>query len=156
MTNHISSDPDLVEIYLVSSSPVILYRKFRRNRTVQRLTQDHRAWELHARYNHFGLIEDKTIDDVVQTYIYLIALGLRPEQEARPFLQTIDAHHLNWTVPIARIMLEHPEPLVVTVPFELTSTNPQTNVEPESLLRIPNRRRAGPAFGWVWSTSGAH
>lgn len=84
------------EVYLVSNTPLYLYKRLRRLPAVQQLARATDAKELHAEYLRCAKAATREPDDVATAYACLIAITHKDPGEAVPVLRALDTADLDW------------------------------------------------------------
>jgi hypothetical protein len=91
------------EVYLVSNTPLYLFKKLRQLQAVQQLAQDADAKELFAEYLRRVEAEERTLDDVATAYACLVAITYKDPSEATSLLRSLDPAGLDWTTAIRNL-----------------------------------------------------
>ena len=93
-------DPQLIreirEVYLVSNTPLYLYKRLRQLEAVHHLASAVTGKDLLAEYLKRAKAKDRTPDDVAIAYACLVAITLRDLDEADPLLRSLESTSLNW------------------------------------------------------------
>jgi len=84
------------EAYLVSNTPLYLYKRLRRLAAVQYLASAVRKDEIAAEYSKRANVSNRSPDDVAIAYACLVALTHKDPSEAVPFLRSLDLGGLDW------------------------------------------------------------
>jgi hypothetical protein len=88
------------ETYIVSNTPLYLYKQLRRLQAVQNLASLVSADDLTAGYLERVNAKDRTVDDVATAYAFLVALTHKESQEAFLQLRSLDVSRLEWAAVI--------------------------------------------------------
>jgi hypothetical protein len=84
------------EVYLVSNTPLYLYKRLRGLPAVQQLAQATGVKELKAEYLRRAGSGRHKPDDVATAYACLIAITHKDPDEAVPILRSLDTGGLDW------------------------------------------------------------
>ena len=121
-------------VYLVSNTPLYMFKRMRRLPVVQQLATALSGPELVAQYLLRARKKDRTPDDIAVAYACLVALTCRPSGEATSLLESVDLSGLQWgpyirylnktKLPVSQsARLELPPQPVPTVEFASRSTS---------------------------------
>ncbi len=84
------------EVYLVSNTPLYLFKRLRRLPAVQQLAGALSGEQLAAEYLSHAKAERRTPDDVATAYACLVAITHKDPPEAISSLRSLDLSDLNW------------------------------------------------------------
>lgn len=84
------------EVYLVSNTPLYLFKRLRRLPAVHQLAHAADTKELLSEYLRRAKAEKRTLDDVATAYACLMAMTHKDPREIVSLLRSLDPTDLNW------------------------------------------------------------
>jgi len=84
------------EVYLVSNTPLYLFKRLRQLQAVQQLAHGAEAEELIEEYIRRVKAKERTMEDVAIAYACLVAMTQKESPEAISLLRSLDLTDLNW------------------------------------------------------------
>jgi hypothetical protein len=84
------------EAYLVSNTPIYLYKRLRRLAAVQYLADAVPGKGIAAEYLRRTKVSDRSPDDLAVAYACLVSLTYKPPREALPLFRSLDLSSLDW------------------------------------------------------------
>lgn len=87
---------DLKEIFLVANTPSYLYKNFRQNNSINRLSQKYKTQELITYFESTAKSEKIVFDDVITIYALVVALSFKNYDEIKEFLIEMGKYRLEW------------------------------------------------------------
>lgn len=94
----ITAAKSLLDIYTISNTPAFLFQRFREHQTVQRLAKEETSIEMASEFARLAGIASAN-DNALATaicYALVVAISLRPYEEALPVLNSMPVERLPW------------------------------------------------------------
>jgi len=98
------------ETYLVSNTPLYLYKRLRDLPAVQRLAEDNDVEELGSEYLRRAKTIPRKPDDVALAYACLVALTTKEWRRVMPLIRLLDLSDLDWASLLRDIYLARLSP----------------------------------------------
>ncbi|MGO8761967.1 MAG: hypothetical protein ACLP2P_02770 [Desulfobaccales bacterium] len=92
---------ELKKIYLFSNTPLYLYNNFKRNKSIQNLSET----DTKTLINHFDkiIIKKPTLDNLVTLYALIMGLTFKDIHEVNGFFDKLDIYNIEWAKEIRNI-----------------------------------------------------
>lgn len=95
----------LTRIFILSNTPLYLYKNFRRNQTVQELSTRYGSSSL-IEFVEQAVVEKKlTLEKLVSIYSVIIALSFKNYSEVVDFFNRLDRFEIQWSKELKEIWL---------------------------------------------------
>jgi len=104
---HASELQDLKEIFLLANTPSYLYKNFRQNNSINRLSQKYEAQELITYFKVTAESEKIIFDDVITIYALLVAMSFKEYGVIKKFLSEMGKYQLEWLDELKTIIISN-------------------------------------------------
>lgn len=121
----------LKDVYLVSNTPLYLYKNFVNDQSVQELKLSNTTQELVEEFIHISNIEIEEIDDLVYAYAIYIAILLKDDNLTNTFIDSAGDINFEWFGDLKSI---YEETITPTYSFEIKEnySRPTKNIKQSS------------------------
>lgn len=132
------NEDNLTDVVVIANTPTFLFERFRRDSSVQALSEALTAPELACSVSELGANPNQSFMDKVCAYAYMVALSFKPPLEQRNALAQYPLPPLLWVRELA-ILAEasapsitqqkyfvKPRPTRLSAPVDLSSTSRKT------------------------------
>lgn len=86
----------LKAIYLFSNTPMYLYKNFRKDPSVQELSDKYSADDLIDLFYQFANESDRNVENLVVIYSIIISLTYKEYQQVKVFFETKELYGIEW------------------------------------------------------------
>lgn len=99
----------LKEIFIVSNTPLYLYKNFRKNGTVQGLSNRYSTYTLIKFFETAINNQNDNLDRLVSIYSIIIALTFKDYSEIHHFFNKLDSYEIEWSKELKAIFMSSVE-----------------------------------------------
>lgn len=96
MLKNILNIENLAQYLILSNTPFYLYRKFSRDDSIQKLSDQLTSKQLIKKFNEFSKKDKKSFENLVIIYSLIVALSLKPYNEVIDFFKGLTSFKIKW------------------------------------------------------------